>query len=147
MFFSGRVDVLTGLKIVFVFTCLFAFAGCEVVDGLLGRAPAPVEPLPPPPVRAARPAVFTPPEDSAVTPRQFALWKEANSFLDSLAYFYADSFSTDDPAQALRVQEDFMKAQDMISRRTGLAGYAEYVWVSQNLGLPRNRPLFEDSAQ
>jgi len=124
-----RTIMITG-----VLAGLLAFCGCEQINRALGQS----EDLPAPP-----PAVpFVPPADDTVTAHQFGLWKAINPVLDSLTYFYADSFKVKDPVHTLRIQEDFMLAQDIICRLIGLTGgYAEYRWVTNNIGRQRNRKL------
>jgi len=87
---------------------------------------------------------FVPPSDSTVTRAQLESWMNANPLLDSLSYLYKDSFQIDQPATRLRLQHDFVRAQDKICVRVGLSGgYHEYVWVLKNAGNPRNKSLLD----
>lgn len=89
---------------------------------------------------------FTPPGDSSISVDQMMAWSTCNPLLDSLTFRYADSFKTEDPSELLRYQEDFINAQDRICVRAGLSGgYAEYKWILQNMGLPKNRAILESA--
>lgn len=87
---------------------------------------------------------FVPPSDSSVTRTELESWMDANPLLDSLSYLYRDSFQVEEPATRLRLQHDFVRAQDKICVRVGLSGgYQEYVWVLKNAGNPRNKALLD----
>lgn len=96
------------------------------------------------------PRTFSPTADSSVTARQVAAWLEANKGLDSLAFAYRDSFSTEDAEKRRLYQEQFMDAQDTLCRSVGLVGgYDEYTWITEALAKPVNQALrdsFEVSA-
>ncbi len=97
----------------------------------------------PPPAPVAEPK-FEPTADSSVTAKQVTLWKTCNPLLDSLTYFYSDSFKTEDPVQRLRYEEDFRRAQDKICKLAGfVGGYKEYTWVMESMGNARNRGILE----
>ncbi len=115
-----------------ILLALIAFCGSE-------KKPATKE-------KAATPQFipFVPPSDSTVTRTQLESWIKANPLLDSLSYLYKDSFQVDQPATQLRLQHDFVRAQDKICVRVGLSGgYQEYVWVLKNAGNPRNKPILD----
>ncbi|MCL2689389.1 MAG: hypothetical protein FWE57_06035 [Chitinispirillia bacterium] len=125
-------------KIIFLSTLAvtFVFAGCQPKEEDFH-----VEPPAPRAVQAPR---FVPTADSTITARQLRLWKDANPVLDSLVYFYRDSFAVADPVNKLRLQEDFLKAQDKICKLAGLTGgYIEYKWIMGAITNPRNRELLE----
>ena len=125
-------------RIIFLSTlaAAFVFAGCQPKEEEL-----PVEQPAPRAVQAPR---FVPTADSTITVRQLRLWKDANPVLDSLAYFYKDSFAVADPVNKLRLQEDFFKAQDKICKLAGLTGgYVEYKWIMGAIGNSRNKELIE----
>jgi hypothetical protein len=87
---------------------------------------------------------FVPPADSAVTMDQMKKWLACNSYLDSLSIIYKDSFSVNDAAKQTRCQEDFLRAQDKICVRAGIAGgYAEYYWILKNIGNPKNQKIVD----
>ncbi|MFP4164382.1 MAG: hypothetical protein ACLFQB_10260 [Chitinispirillaceae bacterium] len=87
---------------------------------------------------------FLPTADSTLTFRQVSRWKQCNPLLDSLAYFYSDSFKTEDPVLKLRYEEDFMKAQKKVCKLAGFpGGYKEYSWVTGCLGNSRNKHILD----
>lgn len=87
---------------------------------------------------------FVPTADSSLTAEQVSLWKQCNPLLDSLTYFYSDSFKTEDPISKLRIEDDFMKAQNRICKLAGYpGGFKEYSWVSECLGNPRNKDILD----
>jgi hypothetical protein len=89
-------------------------------------------------------AEFVVPADSAVTTDRMKKWLQCNPYLDSLSVLYEDSFATEDAARQTRIQEDFVKAQDMICVRMGLpGGYAEYLWVLQSASNPKNAQILD----
>lgn len=89
-------------------------------------------------------AEFVAPADSAVTIDQMKKWLQCNPYLDSLSVLYEDSFATEDAARQTRIQEDFVKAQDMICVRMGLTGgYAEYLWALQSASNPKNTRILD----
>lgn len=89
---------------------------------------------------------FVPPADSVITPAQMKSWRDCNALLDSLTFRYADSFKTQDPAELMRHQENFISAQDKICIRAGLpGGYQEYKWILQNMGIEKNRKVLESA--
>lgn len=93
-----------------------------------------------------KPGPFTPPGDSTITSDQMIAWSTCNPLLDSLTFRYADSFKTEDPAELLRYQEDFISAQDRICVRAGLpGGYKEYKWILKHMGLPKNHSILESA--
>ena len=120
-------------------TILVVFAGCNSEKEL------PIEERKlPKTASAAQAPKFVPTEDSTITARQLRLWKDCNPVLDSLAYFYKDSFAIADPVNKLRFQEDFFKAQDKICKLAGLTGgYTEYKWIMGAIANPRNKELIE----
>ncbi len=87
---------------------------------------------------------FIPRTDSVVSISELKNWLRVNPFLDSLSILYQDSFSTTDAAQQARLQENFIKAQDLICVRIGLnGGYAEYLWILKNVGNPKNASVMD----
>jgi hypothetical protein len=87
---------------------------------------------------------FVPPADSLLTIDQMRKWLQCNPYLDSLSILYKDSFSGADAARQTRIQEDFVKAQDRICVRVGLAGgYAEYLWTLRSASNPRNARILD----
>jgi hypothetical protein len=129
-------------KLIFLSTAAaaFVFAGCQFFE----KEP-PFEHTPPQ-VAAVQVPRFVPTADSTITARQLRLWKDCNPVLDSLAYFYKDSFAVADPVNKLRLQEDFFKAQDKICKLAGLTGgYTEYKWIMGAIANPRNKELLEEN--
>ena len=113
----------------------FVFAGCQPKEEPVIEQPAP---------RVVQAPRFVPSADSSITARQLRLWKDSNPILDSLAYFYKDSFAVADPVNKLRLQEDFLKAKERICKLAGLTGgYTEYKWIMEVIANPRNRELLE----
>ncbi|MFP4014862.1 MAG: hypothetical protein ACLFVQ_12305 [Chitinispirillaceae bacterium] len=87
---------------------------------------------------------FVPTADSSLTAEQVALWKQCNPLLDSLTYFYSDSFKVEDPTAKLRIEDDFFKAQNRICKLAGYpGGFKEYNWVSDCLSNPRNKRILD----
>ena len=87
---------------------------------------------------------FVPRPDSAVSISQMRNWLRVNPYLDSLSILFQDSFSTLDPARQTKLQEDFVKAQDLICVRVGLTGgYPEYLWILKNVGNPKNASVLD----
>ena len=122
---------------------LSAAALVLTIGGCRPEKEAPPEQTQPRPAAAAAPR-FAPTADSTITAKQLRLWKDCNPVLDSLTYFYKDSFAVADPVNKLRLQEDFIKAQDRICKLAGLTGgYAEYKWITEAIANPRNRELLE----
>ena len=124
-------------KIFFLSTlaAVLIFAGCKPKEEL---------PIEQPVSRMVQAPKFVPTDDSTITERQLKLWKDCNPVLDSLAYFYKDSFAVADPVNKLRLQEDFFKAQDKICKLAGLTGgYIEYKWIMGAIANPRNKELLE----
>ena len=116
----------------------FVFAGCQTEKEL------PVEHTLPRAASAVQAPKFVPTDDSTITARQLRLWKDCNPVLDSLTYFYKDSFTVADPVNKLRLQEDFFKAQDKICKLAGLTGgYTEYKWIMGAISNLRNKELLE----
>jgi hypothetical protein len=101
------------------------------------------------PARAAaaleiKPTEFVPTADSSLTIEQIKNMNSCNGLLDSLSYFYQDSFKSKDAALLTRFQEDFSRAQDKLCIRSGMpGGYREYLWVVKNLGNPRNAKFLD----
>ena len=87
---------------------------------------------------------FIAPEDSTISVELMKAWLSCNPLLDSLAFMYADSFKTEDPARRMRYQGIFSSAQDKICVLAGLSGgYTEYKWILQNIGIPKNKPVLD----
>jgi len=127
-------------KIIFLSTlaAAFVFVGCQPKEEEF--------PVQQPQPRAVQAPRFVPAEDSTITVRQLRLWKDCNPVLDSLAYFYKDSFAIADPVNKLRLQEDFFKAKDRICKLAGLTGgYTEYKWIMGVIANPRNKELLEQN--
>lgn len=68
---------------------------------------------------------------------------QCNPLLDSLSYFYQDSFKLKGAANLVKYQEEFTEAQDRICVLAGLNGYAEYLWIMRNLGIAKNKSLLD----
>ncbi|MDR0305585.1 MAG: hypothetical protein LBI42_01980 [Chitinispirillales bacterium] len=118
---------------------VLTFGGCR------SETDAPIEQPQPRPRAAAAPR-FVPANDSTITVRQFRLWRDCNPVLDSLTYFYKDSFAVADPVSKLRLQEDFIKAKDKICKLAGLSGgYTEYKWIMESIANPRNKELLDEN--
>ncbi len=87
---------------------------------------------------------FIPSPDSTVTVDQLRCWMRCNQLLDSLSFFYQDSFAMENPAKRLEHQNNFTKAQDRLCVIAGLSGgYDEYLWILHHAGLPRNKPALD----
>ena len=91
--------------------------------------------------QAAQP--FVPPVDSAVSPAQMAAWFACNAGLDSLSMHFTQNLpqsgAPSDSAKKL-----FCLSQDSICVQNGLkSGYAEYRWITDNLGKERNKAIFD----
>ena len=87
---------------------------------------------------------FTPPQDSTISKEQIRKWLYCTGLLDSLSYLFSDSLKTDNPAKHLTYQKRFINAQDTICIKHGLlGGYEEYMWISQHVGLEKNRHLLD----
>ncbi len=79
-------------------------------------------------------------KDSTITKEQIEKWIKCHPYLDTLSYFYQDSFNIKNPQKLLYYQEQFPKAQDSICLSQGLlGGYKEYLWITSNIGLKKNR--------
>jgi hypothetical protein len=129
-------------KLIFLsaLTAAIVFTGCQTEKEL------PVENALPQTASAVQAPKFVPTDDSTITVRQLRLWKDCNPVLDSLTYFYKDSFTVADPVNKLRLQEDFFKAQDKICKLAGLTGgYTEYKWIMGAIANPRNKELLEEN--
>jgi hypothetical protein len=110
------------------------FCGCQK------KTPVP-EPVPQTEVKKIQ---FVPPADSTLTIDQMKKWLQCNQYLDSLSILYKDSFSHEDAARQVTVQEDFVKAQDRICVRVGLpGGYAEYLWALTSASNPKNARILD----
>jgi hypothetical protein len=89
-------------------------------------------------------AVFVPTPDSTATITQLKSWMACNPLLDSLSFFYQDSFKLDDPAKRIVFQDEFTRAQNKICLRCGLVGgYEEYSWILKIAGNPRNKAIMD----
>jgi hypothetical protein len=89
------------------------------------------------------PLPFTPPADSSITPAQFAAWFACNRRLDSLSQTLAGP-SAGKVVPCDSVRQIFCKAQDRICVANGLtSGYAEYEWITDNLGNSRNKAVYD----
>ena len=89
---------------------------------------------------------FEPPADSLITLERMNAWLLSNTYLDSLAFMYSDSFKTLDPALRIRYQEDFTSAQNKLCVRAGLpGGYKEYTWIMKNSGNPKNKNVLDSA--
>ncbi len=103
------------------------------------------EPTPAPVVEPTQTATpFTPNENGQTTLLQVKFWKLANSPLDSIAAAYAEQLSTKDTVAYKTSVEAFTTARESICKNSGISGgYEEYLWISQNIGNPINRPLLD----
>jgi hypothetical protein len=146
----GKV-LLRSTIITAILTVSLVFCGCESIAKKSAPQPLP-ERVVVPHAKAARAAAaaplappFVPPSDTVVSEQRFRVWRECNLILDSLAFFYSDSFKISDVVHTLRIQDDFRKAQDRICRRAGLpGGYAEHRWITENINHPINRVLLAE---
>lgn len=90
------------------------------------------------------PKTFTPPEDGLLTEDQargFLLAHEALLVVNDL---YLDSLVQVPPARQRGVQQALDLARDIVARKFGLAGYAEYRWILEDAPRrPENVRLLE----
>jgi hypothetical protein len=96
------------------------------------------------PVPAPEPVMvrFVAPADSAVTADQMQKWIVCNTYLDSLAVLYKDSFPSGDPAKQTAAQDRFARDEDRLCVRLGLpGGYEEYLWILRCLGNSKNKRM------
>jgi hypothetical protein len=88
---------------------------------------------------------FIIPPDSTIAAAQMAAWFACNPKLDSLSLRFADSFSTENTSLHVpRCERIFSNAQDSICVGSGLrGGYKEYRWIMDNLGIAKNKRVFD----
>jgi hypothetical protein len=127
----------TSISVIAICLCLAAAAGC---------AKKKAEQSPPAPDTTAVPQKieFVAPADSTVTVDQMSNWLKCNRPLDSLSIAFQDLLKNADSVERTARQDEFMQSQDQICVATGLrGGYDEYLWVSQNAGNPKNKPVLD----
>jgi hypothetical protein len=146
--FAPRIQKLTSFRRQPLSRHLFTivFIPAIVLYSCQKQTKAVVQPKEPPAVQSQELIPFVPPADSLITLQQIKAWSLSNTYLDSLAFRYADSFKTNDPTHRIRYQEDFIAAQNQICVRAGLrGGYAEYTWIIKNSGNPKNKPILDSA--
>ena len=71
-------------------------------------------------------------------------WFACNPLLDSISALITDAITKIDSAPKDSMAEVFSRTQDTICARCGLSGgYAEYLWITENMGSSANKPLFD----
>jgi hypothetical protein len=89
---------------------------------------------------------FTPPPDSVITSGQMNAWFDCNPKLDSLSMVFTATLAKGKAPEEAEINR-FSRVQDTICAQCGLrGGYAEYFWITRNLGSSVNRKCYDSVA-
>ena len=89
---------------------------------------------------------FTPPPDSVITSGQMNAWFDCNPKLDSLSMVFTATLAKGKAPEEAEINR-FSRVQDTICAQCGLhGGYAEYFWITRNLGSSINRNCYDSVA-
>lgn len=88
-----------------------------------------------PPPAPHKPKDFVPPADGLLQPEKAARWRQTDSLVRLLDQAFMDSLKAHpERANQLSAQQD--AARDLASRKAGLLGWKEYLWILEDA--PKN---------
>lgn len=87
---------------------------------------------------------FTAPADSAVTASQVKKYAKASAALVELGVRWSERIDNANDAEKVQILNAYNVARDQLCARVGLAGIAEYNWITVvALPNPKNKAVFE----